>query len=210
MKSPSSGVAPRRPANPLPAPTDAAPRRSFLTAFFASAIGLVVGIFPLAAGGLVFLDPILKRKPAKPRAGDEGGHGSDKPFLRVASLDSVPADGTPVQVPVISDLVDAWNVELNQPVGAVYLVRDGQNVTCYNAICPHAGCFVGYAVDRKCFQCPCHTSSFQLDGSRILPSPSPRDMDKLPIDPEKLKDKGEVWVQFMNFYPGKAAPEVKE
>jgi menaquinol-cytochrome c reductase iron-sulfur subunit len=146
------------------------------------------------------LDPLLRRKKG-------GSEGEKRPFRRVASLDALP-EGTPVQVPVVADLTDAWNREPNQPVGAVYLLRDGDQVACFNAICPHAGCFVGYAADRKVFQCPCHTSSFQLDGTRIMPSPSPRDMDALQVNSEKLKQ-GEVWVQFVNYYPGHEHREEK-
>jgi menaquinol-cytochrome c reductase iron-sulfur subunit len=126
----------------------------------------------------------------------------------VASLAALPADGTPVQVPVIADLTDAWSREPNQPVGAVYLRRVEDKVVCFNSICPHAGCFVAYAADRKVFQCPCHTSSFQLDGQRILPSPSPRDMDPLEVDEARLQD-GEIWIQFVNYYPGKEHREQK-
>ena len=157
-------------------------------------IGGFISIVPFAAGLGVFLDPILRRKSS---AKGEGG----QPFRRVASLAALPPDGTPVQMPVIADLTNAWNRESNQPVGAVYLRRQGDQVACFSAICPHAGCFVAYAAERKVFQCPCHTSSFKLDGERIMPSPSPRDMDALKIDEAKLKD-GEVWVQFVNYYPG--------
>jgi quinol---cytochrome c reductase iron-sulfur subunit, bacillus type len=193
-------------ATPPLTPPASAPRRSVLVGFVAAVIGAVVSLFPLGAGAFLFLDPILKRKP---KAGGSGGQADERPFRRVASIDALPADGTPVQVPVIADLTDAWNREPNQPVGAVYLrkLADGK-VVCFNAICPHAGCFVGYAADRQVFQCPCHTSSFQLDGQRILPSPSPRNMDDLAIDEEKLKS-GEVWVQFVNYYPGHEEREAK-
>ena len=77
-----------------------------------------------------------------------------------------------------------------------------------HAICPHAGCFVAYAADRKVFQCPCHTSSFQLDGTKIEPSPSPRNMDELAVQDSTLKE-GEVWVQFVNYYPGTEHREEK-
>jgi menaquinol-cytochrome c reductase iron-sulfur subunit len=172
-----------------------------LAATLAAICGGLLALFPLGAGLLVFLDPILKRR---------GGAaaGSERPFRRVASVEMLPSDGTPVQVPVIADLTDAWNREPNQPVGAVYLRKTASGVECFNAICPHAGCFVGYAADRKVFQCPCHTSSFQLDGQRIMPSPSPRNMDPLEVDPAKLQQ-GEVWVQFANFYPGKEHREEK-
>jgi menaquinol-cytochrome c reductase iron-sulfur subunit len=191
------------PTTPPPKPGDpaAAPRRNILAAAAAVIIGGFVGFVPLAAGLATFFDPILRRK--KATAGEAG-----PPPIRVASLDALPSDGTPVQVPVIADLTDAWNREPNQPIGAVYLRRDGDKVECFNAICPHAGCFVGYSADRKVFQCPCHTSSFELDGGRIMPSPSPRDMDSLAVDPAKLKS-GEVWVQFVNYYPGKEHREEK-
>jgi len=179
---------------------DGPPRRNVLAAVAAAVIGGFVGLVPFAAGVATFLDPLLRRKKGKA----EEGHQP----IRVASLDALPTDGTPVQVPVMADLTDAWNREANQPIGAVYLRREGDKVACFNAICPHAGCFVGYSAERKVFQCPCHTSSFKLDGERIMPSPSPRDMDSLVVDPEKLKD-GEVWVQFVNYYPAKEHREEK-
>jgi quinol---cytochrome c reductase iron-sulfur subunit, bacillus type len=196
---------PHAAGGPPPPPTTAAnvtPRRNVLAAVAATLIGAFVGLVPFAAGLVMFLDPLLKRK------SKAGGQAGKLQPLRVASLDALPADGTPVQVPVIADLTDAWNREPNQPIGAVYLRRHGDQVTCFNAICPHAGCFVGYADDRKVFQCPCHTSSFELDGQRIMPSPSPRNMDELAVDAEKLKE-GEVWVEFVNYYPGKEEREEK-
>jgi len=187
-----------RPADP--------PRRSVLAGLAAVVIGGLVSLLPLGAGALLFLDPILKRK-ANP--GGAGAKEEGRPFRRVATVEALPADGTPVQVPVIADLTDAWNREPNQPIGAVYLrkLADGK-VECFNAICPHLGCYVGFSGERKVFQCPCHTSSFELDGQRILPSPSPRDMDSLAIDAEKLKE-GEIWVQFVNYYSGHAEREAK-
>lgn len=186
--------------HPVPASAAQTPRRNIVAAVAAALIGGLVGIVPFAAGMATFLDPLLRRK----KAAGEGESTS----RRVASLAAIPTDGTPVQVPVTADLTDAWNREPNQPIGAVYLRRVGDKVECFNAICPHAGCFVGYAADRQVFQCPCHTSSFKLDGERIMPSPSPRNMDALAVDQEKLKQ-GEVWVQFENFYPGKEEREVK-
>jgi len=189
---------PASPANP--------PRRNLLAATAAVVIGGLVSLFPLATGALVFLDPILRRKP---KTGGGGSQEEVRPFRRVATVEALPADGTPVQVPVIADLTDAWSREPNQPIGAVYLrkLADGK-VECFNAICPHAGCFVGYSGERKVFQCPCHTSSFELHGQRILPSPSPRNMDSLAVDPQKLKE-GEVWVQFVNYYTGHEEREAK-
>lgn len=194
------------PHSPLLSPqADQPPRRNVLAAILAVVIGGIVSLFPLGAGALLLLDPILKAKKKDKSAADDGG---GKRALRVATKDAIPADGTPVQVPVIADLKDAWNLEPNQPVGAVYLRSHGGKIECYSAICPHAGCFVAYSADRKVFQCPCHTSTFELNGTRIMPSPSPRDMDQLKVDEAKLAE-GEVWVQYVNYYPGKEKQEPK-
>jgi len=198
--TPLDGSPPPVPAQPVLKPV-VAPRRNLLASIAAVVIGAFVGVVPFAAGLATFLDPLWRQKKTR-------GDASGPLFRRVASLEALPANGTPIQVPVVADLTDAWNREANQPIGAVYLRRDGDTVHCFNAICPHAGCFVGYAAERKIFQCPCHTSSFELDGQRISPSPSPRNMDELAVDQEKLKA-GEVWVQFVNYYPGKEDREEK-
>ena len=198
--NPNAAEAKAPPTAPPPLPPEP-PRRNTLAAIAAIIIGGFVALAPFTAGLATFLDPLLRR-----RGKSTGGEG--RPYRRVATLEMLPTDGTPVQVPVMADLTDAWNREPNQPVGAIYLRRTDKGVECFNAICPHAGCFVGYSAERKVFQCPCHTSSFELTGDRILPSPSPRDMDELAIDEQKLKQ-GEVWVQFVNYYPGKEHREEK-
>src|SRR5687768_2707754 len=107
------------------------PRRGFLVSLFAGLIGAIVGFVPFAAGVRMFGSPLFRR------GSSSGGAGKDLPLHRVASVDSLPTDGTPVQVPVIADLVDAWNNEPHQPIGAVYLRRLGDGtVKCFNAICP--------------------------------------------------------------------------
>jgi len=176
-------------------------RRDMLVASLSVIFGGVAGVFPVFAGLPVLLSPIFRQK-------NGGGSGSKFPLLRVGTIDSIPADGTPIAVPVLADKVDAWTREAGQPIGSVFLRRKGEQVECFNAICPHAGCRVAFSAERNLFQCPCHTSAFETDGGRILPSPSPRDMDKLEVDGEKLKT-GEVWIAFANFYPGKEHPEAK-
>src|SRR6185436_8802440 len=114
-----------------------------------------------------------------------------------------PADGLPRKFPVIAAKVDAWNRFEAAPIGAVYLRRtaDGK-VEAFNAACPHAGCFVDFSESKKCFQCPCHDSSFALDGKIANPgSPSPRALDSLTV---KVDDDGAVWVTFQNFQAGRA------
>ncbi|HVY70044.1 MAG TPA: Rieske (2Fe-2S) protein, partial [Verrucomicrobiae bacterium] len=96
---------------------------------------------------------------------------------------------------------DAWNKFTNVPVGAVYLRRVGEKtVEAFNVVCPHAGCFVDFMPERKSYLCPCHNSTFGLDGKiQDAKSPSPRGLDSLEVE---LRDGGEIWVRFQNYQAG--------
>lgn len=167
-------------------------RRGFLTRFAAAAVGAIVALVPAAAGLAVFLDPLRRKNRL------EG-------FLRVTSLSALPADGMPRQFPVMASRSDAWSGFPQDSLGAVYLVRDAlDQVTCFNAVCPHAGCFVDFIFRAREFRCPCHDSAFELSGARVgADCPSPRDLDSLEVDKARLTQ-GEVWVRFQNFRAGKA------
>jgi len=181
-------------------PPPAEPRRDFLGAALAVTTGAVVGLIPFGAGMMVFIDPLLRSK-------DTADDGKPGKWLAVGTRSLVPADGTPVQTPVTDDLTDAWNRESNQPIGAVYLRDNKGTIQAFNAICPHAGCFVSYSDKRDCFQCPCHNSVFALDGAKVdeagRANPSPRPLDELEIDGDHLEETGEIRVRFVNYYPGK-------
>src|SRR3954454_11721945 len=73
-----------------------APRRNLLAGIAAVFIGSFVGIVPFAAGLATFLDPLWRQK--------RGGKQAERSFRRVASLEVLPSDGTPIQVPVVADL----------------------------------------------------------------------------------------------------------
>jgi Rieske Fe-S protein len=167
-----------------------AARRGFFVKAAAVVIGGIVSIFPFAVGLLAFFDP-LRRK-------SEAGN-----FVRVAPLEAVPADGMPRRFAVLADRTDAWNRFRNEPIGAVYLRRSAADkIEAFNSICPHAGCFVDFNEPARCFKCPCHNSTFTVDGSIIQPSPSPRPMDTLTVEVRDQGGSKEVWVRFDNFYTG--------
>jgi menaquinol-cytochrome c reductase iron-sulfur subunit len=164
------------------------PRRDFLIKAAALVIGAVTVLVPLVSGLLVLLSP-LRRKSSAAGA------------VRVASLKTLPADGEPRKFPVLATRVDAWNRTPDVPVGAVYLRRVGdREVRAFNVVCPHAGCFIDYRPGQDHYHCPCHNSSFTLDGKVLDPrSPSPRAMDELPVE---IRGDGEIWVKFQNFRAG--------
>ena len=167
---------------------DHEPRRSFLTSIGALVVGAIASLAPIAAGATAPLDPLRR------------GRGRSDMVL-VTRLSAIPEGGAPQKFTVEADRVDAWSTYRNTPIGAVYLRRTENGVAALNVVCPHAGCFVGLAPDKSRFACPCHKSSFDLDGAVNDPaSPSPRDMDALEVE---VRNGDEVWVRFQNFLPGR-------
>ena len=178
-----------------PSPAGAS-RRGFCGQAAAVLCGAVGLLIPAATGVAAFLNPLRQKS--------QGGQ-----FLRLASLDVLPADGTPRKVPVIADRTDAWNRFPAEPIGAVFLRRVGRKVEALQVLCPHANCsinFEGSAQGGKFF-CPCHAASFNLSGQRTdATSPSPRNMDALEVE---IRNNNEVWVKFENFRMGIAAKVVQ-
>jgi menaquinol-cytochrome c reductase iron-sulfur subunit len=163
-------------------------RRGFLKKVMAGVIGAIAGLVPAVSGLVVLLDP-LRRKSA------------NGPAVHVASLSSLPEDGVPRKFAVVASQTDAWNRMPRVPIGAVYLRRTGdKKVQAFNVACPHAGCFVDFVPARKVYHCPCHNSSFSVEGRIADPkSPSPRGLDELEVE---IRNQTEIWVKFQNFRAG--------
>ena len=189
-------------------PQPDAPRRNFLVEAAAVVIGGIIGLVPLVVGLTVYLDPLTRRKSKADGSESNGsesngsGSASDGEFLPITTLDAIPTDGSPKAFPVVADRINAWTKTLNERIGAVYLRRPkgDREVMALHTICPHLGCFVGHDEENQQFYCPCHASSFTLDGEKAaapgLKNPSPRPMDTLEV---KVTDDDQVLVRFVNF-----------
>lgn len=192
------------PSEPATAPAPKNPRRSFLKRALAVVVGGVVSLFPAVIGLLAFVDPLKKRTKQMP--GNSEPLPADMPagFVKVTSVDSLPDDGTPRFARVIADRMDAWTYFPQQPIGSIFLrkLEDG-TIVAFNTTCPHAGCAVDYRPGEGNFFCPCHNSSFAIDGERSPTSPSARDLDDLDV---KVLD-GDVWVKYVDFHTGTAERE---
>ena len=192
------GSLPNKPPVKLPEPAEPDNRRGFVTKAAAVVVGGAITALPVSAGLAVLVDP-LRRK-------SEGGQ-----LVRIAALDALPDDGVPRQFPVIVDhRDDAWNRFHNEAVGAVFLSREkgSDKVQAFNASCPHAGCFVAFNAERKQFQCPCHTSAFDLNGKAVF-GPSPRALDSLACEIKTDGGTKEIYVAFQDFYTGIAEKKAK-
>lgn len=111
--------------------------------------------------------------------------------------------GVPKKVAIVGDEVDGWTRAPKRKLGAVWLHRRGErDVEAFSATCPHLGCAIDAALDAagnaRGYECPCHDSSFGLDGARGS-GPSPRGMDPLPVE---IAADGVVSVTFKRFRIG--------
>jgi Rieske Fe-S protein len=78
---------------------------------------------------------------------------------------------------------------------SVWVVRYNEDrAAVYNALCPHQGCAINWKAEAQSFKCPCHESSFNLDGG-VTNGPSPRGLDKL----EYKTDSGVLLVKYQNW-----------
>ncbi len=163
-----------------------AQRRSFFAEAIAILSGAICGLVPFVAGLVFLTDPLLRKEKA------DVGDG----FLPLdIGPDALPTDGTPLSVKIMADRTDAWNVYPDQPIGSVWLRKNATGeVVVFNTTCPHLGCYVDYRSGQQDFFCPCHTSTFDLEGNRLNQIP-PRNMDNLDVE---IRD-GKLWVKFENF-----------
>jgi Rieske Fe-S protein len=157
-------------------------RRSFLK-WLVNGLSALVGV-TLAAPAAALLGHPLRRRTI---------YGGEDP-IPVADLARLP-EGVPVVAKVVAPArFDAWLRVNDVPLGAVWLLRRGDEVRALSASCPHAGCFIDYEANAGRFACPCHQSAFALDGS-TLSGPAPRPMDSLPVEVKG----GKVLVRFQRF-----------
>lgn len=177
-------------------------RREFCKKAVALGAGALATLVPAAAGVAVFLDPLSK---------SAGGSG----FIKVGRLRDLPDEGIPRLFPVVATKTDVWNKIPEAKIGAVYLRRLGQKISALHVTCPHLGCAVEYrrpeappspeglapSAPRKpeepgYYFCPCHNSSFAVDGAIKDPtSPAKRPLDSLEVE---LRGE-DIYVKFQNF-----------
>lgn len=80
-------------------------------------------------------------------------------------VDDLPApDSGPIEFPEIK----LWLVNTSQGMVGIYKV------------CTHLGCLYKWVPTNHRFECPCHGSKFQLDGTYIE-GPAPRNLDRFAV-----------------------------
>ena len=170
---------------------EADPRRGFLKVVVAAASATIGFVAALPA--LALLSHPLRRKTIT---------GGDEP-IRVRPTPSELPPGMPVRVELVADRQDGWARLEKVKVGAAWLVRSaGGQIRAFSTVCPHLGCGIDWDARAEKFACPCHQSTFALDGA-CLNGPSPRDLDELDV----VTTASEIRVRYQRFRP---ASKLKE
>jgi cytochrome b6-f complex iron-sulfur subunit len=82
-------------------------------------------------------------------------------------------------VPVVAGPVDRFEegTVTAVPAGKFYLARQtGGGFLAISRECTHLGCTVPWIAEKESFVCPCHASSFDINGD-VLGGPAPRALD---------------------------------
>jgi menaquinol-cytochrome c reductase iron-sulfur subunit len=163
-------------------------RRNFFR-LGAMALGNLFGLALVVPGLKYLLDPL----------GKKSSGGEFLPLTRLGQLKV----GEPQAFAIIAERQDAWVKYPREPIGSVWLIRQPEGskepVLALTAECPHLGCPVNLAPDRKTFLCPCHQAAFKFDGQKTN-EVAPRGMDSLPVVLSADSDP-EVAVKFERFQP---------
>ena len=67
----------------------------------------------------------------------------------------------------------------------LFIYKNDKTIDIYDAHCTHMGCILNFDNQTEQFNCPCHKSRFDIDGTRLR-GPAKRDLDKIAF---KIKNK---------------------
>ncbi|MCC6861420.1 MAG: ubiquinol-cytochrome c reductase iron-sulfur subunit [Bryobacterales bacterium] len=142
-------------------------RRNFL-------IAVIYGLWSLIALALAVPAAIYLLLPPRARKRQE--------WVDAAGLGELET-GVPREVVFRRSRQDGWKVVSEKSVAWVVKLG-GNRVVAYAPQCTHLGCAYHWDDTRDVFLCPCHSSTFSLDG-RVLSGPAPRALDRYELRLEK-------------------------
>jgi menaquinol-cytochrome c reductase iron-sulfur subunit len=148
-----------------------ADRRGFLTAIIYGLGGIISAALALPAAIYLLVPARAKKQAQWIDVGDVGSLALNSPeektFRRIR--------------------VDGWKVT-SEKTTAWVVKKSDQEVVAFAPQCTHLGCAYHWVEETKEFLCPCHTSTFSIDGT-VLTGPAPRPLDRyeVKLDGTKLQ-----------------------
>ncbi len=144
----------------MPADTN---RRTFFLASIYGVWGVISAALAIPAAVYLLFPPRTKK----------GGE-----WVQAGNLADVQS-GAPSEVTFRRNRVDGWKVTSEKT--SAWLVKTAENnVVAFAPQCTHLGCAYHWDDANHNFLCPCHTSTFALDG-KVLSGPAPRALDRYDV-----------------------------
>jgi len=151
------------------AAVDSPDRRRFHVVVIYGLWSLISGALSVPAFIYLFWPPIAKKK---------------EDWVEVGDLAQLP-ERIPEERSFQRMRKDGW--KLTSEKASVLVTRTSNNeVVAFSPVCTHLGCSVRWAPDRDSFYCPCHNSTFAVDG-KVTGGPAPRPLDRYEVKVEKGK-----------------------
>jgi menaquinol-cytochrome c reductase iron-sulfur subunit len=146
-------------------------RRSFLQT-------LIYGLWSLIGVGLAAPAVTYLSRPRRAAA---------ETWVDAGPLNELPLN-SPDEVVFRRSRLDGW--KLISEKATAWVIRPSEaTVVAFDPRCPHLGCAYHWEQGKKLFVCPCHASTFGLDGG-VLSGPAPRPLDRYQA---KVED-GHLWL----------------
>lgn len=87
--------------------------------------------------------------------------------------------GVPEEFIFRRNRLDGWKLTSEKSTAWVIKKTEGE-IVAFTPQCTHLGCAYSYDEKNREFLCPCHTSTFGLDG-KVLTGPAPRALDRYTV-----------------------------
>jgi len=140
--------------------TQTTSRRSFYGVVINGLMGLITAALAVPAAAYLLLKP----------HSDQKSRWIDAADMTQLKLDQ------PEEVVFRRTRVDGWRV-LNEKTTAWVVKTGDQKVVAFTPQCTHLACAYHWEAAGKQFVCPCHASTFSVDG-KVTGGPAPRPLDR--------------------------------
>jgi Rieske Fe-S protein len=158
-------------------------RRSFLGILSGLIAAGISAVFGISAGRFAL-------GPAFSKAGEAG-------WAEAGALAEIPEGQLTKRTLTVAQVAGWGNFTAER---AVWVVRKGEEIKVFSAVCPHLGCTVNANAEK--FLCACHNSTWDQAGT-TLGGPSPRALDSL----EHRIEGGKLQIRYQDFKQGIPAKE---
>jgi menaquinol-cytochrome c reductase iron-sulfur subunit len=139
------------------------------------AVAAIYGLWAIIGAALALPASVYLLVPPKTRKPTEWAEAGD-----ISGLDP----DVPVEMVFRRNRHDGWR--LISEKSTAWVVKRGDQLLAYGPQCTHLGCAYHWNERNREFLCPCHTSTFALDGS-VTSGPAPRPLDRYEIRIEENK-----------------------